>query len=85
MVELAAYRIVQESLTNVRKHAGTDHARLLLHYDRERLTITVEDDGCAGPHQPHTGAGHGLIGMRERATTIGGTLHADRAPRAVSP
>jgi signal transduction histidine kinase len=79
-VELAAYRIVQESLTNVRKHAGADHARLCLHYDRERLTITVEDDGCAGPHHPRPGAGHGLIGMRERATTIGGTLHAGPRP-----
>ncbi|MCX4403315.1 sensor histidine kinase [Streptomyces sp. NPDC059837] len=79
-VELSAYRIVQESLTNVRKHAGADHARLCLHYDRERLTITVEDDGCAGPHHPRPGAGHGLIGMRERATTIGGTLHAGPRP-----
>jgi signal transduction histidine kinase len=79
-VDLAAYRIVQESLTNVRKHAGADHARLFLHYHRERLTITVEDDGCAGPHHPHLGAGHGLIGMRERATTIGGTLYAGPRP-----
>ncbi|MER5344917.1 sensor histidine kinase [Streptomyces sp. NPDC056704] len=79
-VDLAAYRIVQESLTNVRKHAGADHARLFLHYHGERLTITVEDDGCAGPHDPHPGAGHGLIGMRERATTIGGTLYAGPRP-----
>ncbi|MFE2570771.1 sensor histidine kinase [Streptomyces mirabilis] len=79
-VDLAAYRIVQESLTNVRKHAGADHARLFLHYHCERLTITVEDDGCAGPHHPHPGAGHGLIGMRERATTIGGTLYAGPRP-----
>ncbi|MFJ9150936.1 sensor histidine kinase [Streptomyces sp. NPDC102270] len=79
-VDLAAYRIVQESLTNVRKHAGADHARLFLHYQRERLTITVEDDGSAGPHQPSPGAGHGLIGMRERAATIGGRLYA--GPRA---
>ncbi|MFH8519205.1 sensor histidine kinase [Streptomyces gelaticus] len=82
-VDLAAYRIVQESLTNVRKHAGADHARLCLHYHRERLTITVEDDGSAGPHRPHRprpGAGHGLIGMRERAATIGGWLHAGPRP-----
>ncbi|MER5903512.1 sensor histidine kinase [Streptomyces mirabilis] len=79
-VDLAAYRIVQESLTNVRKHAGADHARLFLHYHGERLTITVEDDGCAGPRDPHPGAGHGLIGMRERATTIGGTLYAGPRP-----
>ncbi|MCZ4101786.1 sensor histidine kinase [Streptomyces sp. H39-C1] len=79
-VDLAAYRIVQESLTNVRKHAGADHARLFLHYQRERLTITVEDDGSAGPRHPRPGAGHGLIGMRERAATIGGRLYA--GPRA---
>ncbi|MFF2513936.1 sensor histidine kinase [Streptomyces sp. NPDC058086] len=79
-VDLAAYRIVQESLTNVRKHAGADHARLFLHYHGERLTITVEDDGCAEPHHPHPGAGHGLIGMRERASTIGGTLYAGPRP-----
>ncbi|MGW1761408.1 sensor histidine kinase [Streptomyces mirabilis] len=79
-VDLAAYRIVQESLTNVRKHAGADHARLFLHYHGERLTITVEDDGCAGPRDPHPGVGHGLIGMRERATTIGGTLYAGPRP-----
>ncbi|MFD7496237.1 sensor histidine kinase [Streptomyces sp. NPDC059832] len=79
-VDLAAYRIVQESLTNVRKHAGADHARLCLHYHRERLTITVEDDGSAGPRRSHPGAGHGLIGMRERAATIGGRLHAGPRP-----
>ncbi|MEU0945696.1 sensor histidine kinase [Streptomyces canus] len=79
-VDLAAYRIVQESLTNVRKHAGADHARLFLHYQGERLTITVEDDGSAGPRHPRPGAGHGLIGMRERAATIGGRLYA--GPRA---
>lgn len=79
-VDLAAYRIVQESLTNVRKHAGADHARLSLHYHRERLTITVEDDGTAGAHHPPPGVGHGLIGMRERAATIGGSLHAGPRP-----
>ncbi|MEH0423083.1 sensor histidine kinase [Streptomyces sp. B21-083] len=78
--DLAAYRIVQESLTNVRKHAGADRARLFLHYQPERLTITVEDDGSAGPHPARPGAGHGLIGMRERAATIGGRLYA--GPRA---
>ncbi|MGW1408881.1 sensor histidine kinase [Streptomyces sp. NPDC002403] len=79
-VDLAAYRIVQESLTNVRKHAGADHARLCLHYHQERLTITVEDDGSAGPHRSDPGAGHGLIGMRERAATIGGSLYAGPRP-----
>ncbi|MFJ2395552.1 MULTISPECIES: sensor histidine kinase [unclassified Streptomyces] len=79
-VDLAAYRIVQESLTNVHKHSGADHARVFLHYDPVCLTITVEDDGSAGPHDPQPGAGHGLIGMRERAATVGGRLHAGARP-----
>ncbi|MFJ8006738.1 sensor histidine kinase [Streptomyces fagopyri] len=79
-VDLAAYRIVQESLTNVRKHSGADHARVFLHYDPVWLTITVEDDGSAGPHDPQPGAGHGLIGMHERAATVGGRLRAGARP-----
>ncbi|MEU0830004.1 sensor histidine kinase [Streptomyces sp. NPDC005969] len=81
-VDLAAYRIVQEALTNVHKHAGTDHARLFLHYRPEWLTITIEDDGRVGPnHQPTQGTGHGLIGMRERAAIVGGTLYAGARPQ----
>ncbi|MEU3859722.1 sensor histidine kinase [Streptomyces sp. NPDC028722] len=79
-VDLAAYRIVQEALTNVRKHAGADHARLYLHYRPQWLTITVEDDGHAGSHEPHPGTGHGLIGMRERAASVGGKLEAAGRP-----
>ncbi|MFF4120593.1 sensor histidine kinase [Streptomyces sp. NPDC001714] len=79
-VGLAAYRIVQEALTNVRKHAGADHARLILHYLPERLTITVEDDGRSAGQPPPAGTGHGLIGMRERAATVGGRLHAGPRP-----
>ncbi|MER5990280.1 sensor histidine kinase [Streptomyces viridosporus] len=75
-VDLAAYRIVQEALTNVHKHAGVDHARLHLHYRPRWLTITVEDDGRARPHRSHPGTGHGLIGMRERAASVGGKLEA---------
>lgn len=79
-VDLAAYRIVQEALTNVHKHAGADHARLFLHYRPQLLTITVEDDGRVGSHHPYPGTGHGLIGMRERAATVGGTLYAGARP-----
>ncbi|MFB7915850.1 sensor histidine kinase [Streptomyces sp. NPDC056061] len=79
-VDLAAYRIVQEALTNVHKHAGADHARLFLHYHPERLTITVEDDGRTGGNHTRPGTGHGLIGMRERASTVGGRLHAGVRP-----
>ncbi|MGW2210730.1 sensor histidine kinase [Streptomyces sp. NPDC001781] len=79
-VDLAAYRIVQEALTNVRKHAGADHARLCLHYRPQWLTITIEDDGRAGTHEPRLGTGHGLIGMRERAVSVGGKLEAAARP-----
>ncbi|MFF7974986.1 histidine kinase [Streptomyces sp. NPDC007905] len=79
-VDLAAYRIVQEALTNVRKHAAADHARLFLHYRPQWLTITVEDDGRAEPYEPRSGTGHGLIGMRERAASVGGRLTARARP-----
>ncbi|MDF3300238.1 sensor histidine kinase [Streptomyces tropicalis] len=79
-VDVAAYRIVQEALTNVRKHAGADHARLYLHYRPTWLTITVEDDGPAASYEPQPGTGHGLIGMRERAASVGGRLSARARP-----
>ncbi|MFF4054948.1 sensor histidine kinase [Streptomyces sp. NPDC001668] len=71
--DLTAYRIVQESLTNTHKHARATHADVSLDYGAVTLRVTVTDDG--GPHAPKgPGTGHGLIGMRERATAIGGTL-----------
>ena len=96
-VDLTAYRIVQESLTNVRKHAGTSAARLRLVYRRDQLSIEVEDDGPGpaaghGNHGNHgnghaggrddqsTGTGHGLIGMRERAASVGGRFRAGPGP-----
>ncbi|MEU6663166.1 sensor histidine kinase [Streptomyces sp. NPDC046821] len=78
--DLAAYRIIQEALTNVRKHAGVDHARLDLHYRPGRLTITVEDDGRSVPAPSGSGSGHGLIGMYERASTVGGRAQAGVRP-----
>lgn len=71
-VGLAAYRIVQESLTNVRRHAGTDRARVRVAYDGTALDVRVDDDGrVAVPLGP---GGHGLQGMRERVATLGGEL-----------
>lgn len=86
-VDLAAYRIVQEALTNVRKHAGAAaKAEVSVVRVGRTVEVTVLDDGCpAGPVRPGpdgAGAdgtpagGHGLIGMRERATALGGTLTA---------
>lgn len=79
-VGLAAYRIVQEALTNVRKHAGPDatvHVRLGVSADA--VEVEVLDDG-RGAAAPSDGAGHGLLGMRERVAAHGGTLHAGPAP-----
>lgn len=71
-VEAAVYRIVQEALTNVRKHAGTRAVRLALTWG-ERLTVEIADDG-RGPGER---GGYGLAGMRERAAACGGTLRAE--------
>jgi signal transduction histidine kinase len=70
-VELAAYRIVQEALTNARRHAPGAAVDVELRYGRE-LRVRVRDNG-PGPANP---AGHGLTGMRERAAAVGGTLRA---------
>jgi signal transduction histidine kinase len=82
-VQLAAYRIVQEALTNALKHAGPrTRIHLALRVDGTRLRITVRDTGpLAGDRPvPATGEGHGLIGMRERASLYAGTVTAGPAP-----
>jgi signal transduction histidine kinase len=76
--DLVAYRVVQESLTNVRKHAGPVAVRLELCHDDESVTVIVEN-GTSRPPVPGTGA-HGLIGMRERVSAIGGALTAGPTP-----
>ncbi|MFF2168948.1 sensor histidine kinase [[Kitasatospora] papulosa] len=81
-VDLAAYRIIQEALTNVRKHAGADaKAEVSVVRVGGTAEITVLDGGGGQdtPPAPADGGGHGLIGMRERVTALGGTLTA--APR----
>lgn len=75
-VDLAAYRIIQEALTNVRKHAGqAAKAEVSVVRVGATIEITVLDDG-EGTGEPADGGGHGLIGMRERVTALGGTLTA---------
>ncbi|MFF5156924.1 sensor histidine kinase [Streptomyces sp. NPDC000348] len=74
-VDLAAYRIIQEALTNVQKHAGTDaRAEVSVVRVGPRIEVTVLDDGTGedGDHTP--GGGHGLLGMRERVAALRGTL-----------
>jgi signal transduction histidine kinase len=77
-VEQAAYRVVQEALTNVSRHAGRATAAVLIRYGDGTLTVRVDDDGRASP-RPHV-PGYGLIGMRERVTALGGTLRAGPGP-----
>jgi signal transduction histidine kinase len=78
VVGLTAYRIVQESLTNVIKHAAARRADVQLDYADRSLIVTVSDDGTAVA--PPGNGGHGLVGMRERVAVLGGSL--DAGPRA---
>jgi signal transduction histidine kinase len=79
-VDLSAYRIVQEALTNAVRHAGPGRARVLVRYREHDLELQVTDDGngtgAAGP----AGVGQGLVGMRERVNLFGGELHAGPRP-----
>lgn len=85
-VELTAYRIVQEALTNTRKHGGPEvGASVRLVYFDDGLGLLVEDDGRGAAHEMYEdggadGRGHGLIGMRERVGMVGGTLDAGPRP-----
>lgn len=72
--DLAAYRIVQESLTNALKHAAPTAIEVRLDYSPDRLCVTVTDDG--GPSPSDGGGGHGLAGMRERVEAYGGAMTA---------
>ena len=78
-VDLCAYRVIQESLTNVLKHAGPARVMLTLHYGTDRFLATVTDDG-QGRLGTGPANGHGLIGMAERAKLYGGTVTAGRGP-----
>ncbi len=80
-VDLAAYRIIQESLTNVIRHARAATARVAIAYRRADVVIQVVDDGVgesAGPRE--RGGGNGIVGMRERASALGGELEAGPGP-----
>ncbi|MDL2080947.1 sensor histidine kinase [Streptomyces sp. GXMU-J15] len=75
--EVAAFRIVQEALTNTVKHAHASSATVALEWGEDELTLSVTDDG-QGPSGP--GGGHGLIGIRERAAACGGSARTGRGP-----
>jgi len=73
-VDLSAYRIVQEALTNVLKHAGTASVEVTVRYGNDAVQVEVCDDGR--PREPTAGGGNGLIGMRERVAMLGGEFRA---------
>ncbi len=86
-VDLSAYRIVQEALTNVLKHAGPARAQVLVCYGDREVTVEVSDDGrgaaggtAGGTAAGRTGAGHGLVGVRERVALFGGDLEVGSRP-----
>ncbi|HEX4526294.1 MAG TPA: sensor histidine kinase [Gaiellaceae bacterium] len=78
-LELSAYRIVQEALTNALKHAGDARATVRVSYSPDTLELEIVDDGAGGPTSASNG-GHGLVGMRERVALYGGRLDAGGVP-----
>ncbi|MEU4227925.1 histidine kinase [Nonomuraea sp. NPDC026600] len=79
-IDLAAYRVVQEALTNTIKHAPGAAASVTIGHDGDWLEIEVSDTGGTRSAGPRTGDGRGLIGLRERLAVYGGTLDAGRTP-----
>jgi signal transduction histidine kinase len=78
-VSIALYRVVQESLANVRKYAGASVVRVALHRESEHLRLVIEDDGVGIPEDVlGRPASHGLVGMRERLRVLGGTFDIHR-------
>jgi signal transduction histidine kinase len=77
-VDLTAYRLVQEGLTNALKHAKAERAEVLVRYEAGDIEVTVSDDGQGAGSGD--GGGHGLVGMRERVAVYGGELEAGPRP-----
>jgi signal transduction histidine kinase len=75
-IDLSAYRIVQEGLTNALKHARASHAEVTVRYAPDEVGIQVRDDGTGGTPSDGYGHGHGLIGIRERVRLYGGEMTA---------
>ncbi|NDU72689.1 sensor histidine kinase [Actinomadura sp. DSM 109109] len=75
-VDLSAYRIVQESLSNASRYAPGSRVHVEVRYGSETLTVSVTDDGARSAPEESHGGGHGLVGMRERVTMLGGSLEA---------
>jgi len=78
-VDTSAYRIIQEALTNVVRHAGQATATVSIAYGNDDLDIVVEDTGASGSTEP--GRGLGLVGIRERVAVAGGRVEAGPGPQ----
>lgn len=79
-VDRSAFRIIQEAVTNVVRHAGTGHCRVSIDYLGEELRIEVVDDGRGGVVEVVEGAGYGIAGMRERVALLNGHFSAGPRP-----
>jgi signal transduction histidine kinase len=79
-VEHAVYRVVQEALTNVHKHAGDARTTVTVASDGDGLLLVVADGGSTPTPDVAAGGGHGLLGISERVRLIGGTLRTRRLP-----
>jgi signal transduction histidine kinase len=87
-VDLTAYRIVQEAITNVIRHAGASRATVTLAYGEDELVVLIDDDGRGGDGAAQRarddaateGTGSGIAGMRDRAVALGGSLRAGPRP-----
>lgn len=80
-VQLTVCAVVREALHNTIRHAGPTRAHVDVQRDQETIVVHVQDAGPHGSWQPRPGAGHGLDGLRERATILGGTLYAEATER----
>lgn len=79
-LDLSAYRIVQEAITNVLKHAGASRLEVIVDYQRDELVLAISDNGIGAAEGDGASTGHGLIGMRERVELFGGDLSAGSSP-----
>ncbi|GAA3424289.1 hypothetical protein GCM10018953_14720 [Streptosporangium nondiastaticum] len=80
-VQVAVCKVIREALDNAARHAGPTGVRVRLRRDADAVVVTVDDDGPVGHWTARPGAGHGLLGLNERVTALGGVLGAERAGR----